>query len=94
MRPAAQSCAALRHLGAQRAALGAAAGGAALVAGPVAGLGFAIGQHAVGVVLAIDRYALWITLSLVVVVAYRGSRKAHAEQKAKKAAAAQEALRA
>ncbi|GAA4927630.1 hypothetical protein GCM10023204_38740 [Actinomycetospora succinea] len=61
--------------------------GAALIAGLVAGLGYGIGQHAVDVVLMIDQYALWITLSLVVVVSVRASIKAQKEQKAKKAAA-------
>jgi membrane protein DedA with SNARE-associated domain len=59
--------------------------GAALIAGLVAGLGYGVGQHAVDVVLMIDRYALWITLGLVVVVSVRASMKAQKEQKAKKA---------
>ena len=58
--------------------------GAALVAGLVAGLGYGIGQHAVDVVLAVDKYALWITLALVVVVSVQASMKAQKEQKAKK----------
>ena len=45
--------------------------GAALVAGLVAGLGYALGQYAVDVVLAVDRYALWITIAIAVFVAYR-----------------------
>jgi membrane-associated protein len=45
--------------------------GAALVAGLVAGLGYGLGQYAVDVVLAVDRYALWITIGIAVVVAYR-----------------------
>ncbi|MEJ2890633.1 DedA family protein [Actinomycetospora aeridis] len=64
--------------------------GAALIAGLVAGLGYGIGQHAVDVVLAVDRYALWITLTLVVVVSVRAGMKAQREQKAQKAAEARE----
>ena len=45
--------------------------GAALVAGLVAGLGYGLGQYAVDVVLAVDRYALWITIAIAVFVAYR-----------------------
>lgn len=45
--------------------------GAALITGLVAGLG----QHAVDVVLAIDKYALWISLALVVVVSVQAGRK-------------------
>jgi membrane-associated protein len=59
--------------------------GAALIAGLVAGLGYGIGQHAVDVVLAVDKYALWITLGLVMVVSVQASVKAQKEQKAKKA---------
>jgi membrane-associated protein len=62
--------------------------GAAAVAGLVAGLGFGIGQHAVDVVLMVDKYALWITLALVAVVTIRATRRSYQEDKAKKAAAA------
>ena len=48
--------------------------GAALISGLVAGLGYALGQQAVDVVLAIDRYALWISLAIIVVVAVKGGR--------------------
>jgi membrane-associated protein len=48
--------------------------GAALLSGLVAGLGYALGQQAVDVVLAVDRYALWISLAIVVVVAVRAGR--------------------
>ena len=51
--------------------------GALLVTGLVAGLGYGLGQHAVDVVLTIDEYALWISLGLVVVVAWLSGRKAH-----------------
>jgi membrane-associated protein len=61
--------------------------GAALIAGLVAGLGYGAGQHAVDVVLAIDRYALWITLGLVVVVSVRAGRRGYREDRAKRAAA-------
>ncbi|OLM01504.1 hypothetical protein Ae406Ps2_1504c [Pseudonocardia sp. Ae406_Ps2] len=49
--------------------------GAALITGLVAGLGFGLGQHAVDVVLAIDKYALWISLALVVLVSVQAGRK-------------------
>ena len=58
--------------------------GAALITGLVAGLGYGAGQHAVDVVLAIDRYALWITLGLVVVVSLRAGRRGYREDRAKK----------
>jgi membrane-associated protein len=58
--------------------------GAALVAGLVAGLGYGAGQHAVDVVLAIDRYALWITLGLVAVVSIRAGRRGYREDREKK----------
>jgi membrane-associated protein len=58
--------------------------GAALVAGLVAGLGYGAGQHAVDVVLAIDRYALWITLALVVLVSLRAGRRGYREDREKK----------
>jgi membrane-associated protein len=45
--------------------------GAALIASLVAGLGYGLGQYAVDVVLAVDRYALWITIAIAVFVAYR-----------------------
>jgi membrane-associated protein len=68
--------------------------GAALIAGLVAGLGYGIGQHAVDVVLAVDKYALWITLGLVVVVSVRASMKAQREQKAARARKAEQAQQA
>jgi membrane-associated protein len=49
--------------------------GALVMVGLVAGLGYRVGQHAVDVVLLIDRYALWISLALVVVVAVRVARR-------------------
>lgn len=61
--------------------------GAALIAGLVAGLGYGAGQHAVDVVLAIDRYALWITLALVSVVSIRAGHRGYREDRAKKRAA-------
>ena len=64
--------------------------GAALIAGLVAGLGYGVGQHAVDLVLTIDQYALWITLSLIVVVSVRASMKAQKEQKKARAATSTE----
>jgi membrane protein DedA with SNARE-associated domain len=58
--------------------------GAALVAGFVAGLGYGVGQHAVDVVLAIGRYALWITLGLVVLVSVRAGRRGYREDREKR----------
>ena len=55
--------------------------GAALVSGLVAGLGYGVGQSGVDVVLMIDRYALWITLSLVAVVTVRASVRARRESR-------------
>lgn len=60
--------------------------GAALITGLVAGLGYGVGQHAVDLVLMIDKYALWITLALVVVVSVKAGYRGHREEKAKKAA--------
>jgi len=64
--------------------------GAALLAGLVAGLGFGLGQYAVDVVLTIDKYALWITIALVVVVSVKagrqGSKQGEAQEKAQKQA--------
>jgi membrane-associated protein len=56
--------------------------GAALMTGLVAGLGYGIGQHAVDAVLLVDKYALWITLSLVAYVTVKAARKGRREQKA------------
>lgn len=52
--------------------------GALLMTGLVAGLGYGLGQHAVDVVLTIDEYALWVSLGLVVVVAWMSGRRAQA----------------
>jgi membrane protein DedA with SNARE-associated domain len=52
--------------------------GSALVAGLVAGLGYGLGQTAVDVVLTIDRYALWASLALVVIVSLRAGRRGQA----------------
>jgi membrane-associated protein len=59
--------------------------GAAVIAGLVAGLGFGVGQHAVDVVLMIDKYALWITLAMVVVVTVRAGHRGHKEERARRA---------
>lgn len=39
--------------------------GALLMTGLVAGLGYGLGQHAVDMVLVIDRYATWVSLTLI-----------------------------
>ncbi|RZT85822.1 membrane protein DedA with SNARE-associated domain [Pseudonocardia sediminis] len=65
--------------------------GAALITGLVAGLGYGVGQYAVDVVLMIDEYALWITLTLVVLVSFRAGYRGYKEDKEKKARAAGEA---
>lgn len=57
--------------------------GAALITGLVAGLGYGLGQHAVDVVLAVDQYALYISLALIVFVAFRTGQKQSREQKAR-----------
>ncbi len=61
--------------------------GAAVIAGLVAGLGYGVGRHAVDVVLLIDRYALWITLGLVAVVAVRAGYRGHRADRARDARA-------
>ena len=49
--------------------------GSALVVGLVAGLGYGLGQTAVDVVLAIDNYAAWISIALIVIVSVRAGRR-------------------
>ena len=49
--------------------------GSALVVGLVAGLGYGLGQTAVDVVLAIDNYAGWISIALIVIVSVRAGRR-------------------
>jgi membrane-associated protein len=56
--------------------------GAAIMTGLVAGLGYGVGQHAVDVVLLVDKYALWITLSLIAVVTVKAARRSRREQRA------------
>lgn len=65
--------------------------GALAMTGLVAGLGYGIGQHAVDVVLLVDRYALWITLGLIVLVTVRATMKGVKQDKARKAAQAEQA---
>jgi membrane protein DedA with SNARE-associated domain len=48
--------------------------GSALVVGLVAGLGYHLGQTAVDVVLAIDNYAGWVSIALIVIVSVRAGR--------------------
>ena len=62
--------------------------GAGLLVGLVAGLGYGLGQYAVDVVLAVDRYALWITLAVVVVISIQAGRKQSRQQKQRAATAA------
>jgi len=40
--------------------------GALIMVGLVAGLGYGLGQHAVDLVLLVDKYALWVSLALIV----------------------------
>ncbi|GAA4878361.1 DedA family protein [Actinomycetospora straminea] len=68
--------------------------GAALMTGLVAGLGYGIGQHAVDLVLTIDRYALWITIGLIVLVSVRSGMRSQREQKARRTQQAQQARQA
>jgi membrane protein DedA with SNARE-associated domain len=49
--------------------------GALLWTGLLAGLGFALGQHAVDVVHKVSHYSLWLTLALVVVITVRSARR-------------------
>jgi len=71
--------------------------GALLLTGTVAGIGYAAGQTGVDIVLAVDRYALWVTLAIVLVMAFvpvvKQIRQAKAEEAARvrKAAEAAEA---
>jgi membrane-associated protein len=60
--------------------------GALAMTGLVAGLGYGVGQYAVDVVLLVDKYALWITLGLIVLVTVRATMKSVKADKAKKAA--------
>ncbi len=50
--------------------------GALAMTGLVAGLGYGLGQQAVDLVLLIDKYALWISLGMIVVVAVLAGRRA------------------
>lgn len=56
--------------------------GAALIVGLVAGLGYGLGQSAVDVVLAVDQYALWISIAIIVVVSVRAGRQEQRKQRA------------
>ncbi|MVA77002.1 DedA family protein [Auraticoccus sp. F435] len=53
--------------------------GALLMVGLVTGLGYGLGQHAVDVVLLVDEHALWVSLGLVVVVAFLSARRTSAQ---------------
>ncbi len=57
--------------------------GAAIVTGTVVGIGHAMGQSAVDIVLAVDEYSLWITIAILAVGGYlagSAARKRHAEE--------------
>ncbi|WP_433801630.1 DedA family protein [Actinomycetospora sp. CA-084318] len=56
--------------------------GAGIMTGLVAGLGYTLGQSAVDVVLLVDRYALWITLSIAVLIAFQAGRAQNKKQRA------------
>lgn len=56
-----------------------------LIVGLVAGLGFWAGQRAVDVVLMIDKYALWVSLALIVGAAFWSSYKQTRKQQARQA---------
>ncbi|MFC6432622.1 DedA family protein [Nocardiopsis tropica] len=66
--------------------------GALLLTATVAGVGYAAGQTGVDIVLAVDRYALWVTLAIVFVMAFvpvvKQMRLAKAEEAARAAEAA------
>lgn len=49
--------------------------GAALMTGLVAGLGYGLGQHAVDIVLTVDRYALYASIALIVLVSWQSGRR-------------------
>ncbi len=55
--------------------------GSLIIAGIVAGLGYALGQYAVDAVMAIDQYAIWISVGLALVVAFVAQREANAKQR-------------
>lgn len=50
--------------------------GALIMVGLVAALGYALGQHAVDVVLLIDKYALWASIALIVGLTVLSTRQA------------------
>lgn len=56
--------------------------GSVIMTGLVAGLGFALGQRAVDVVLLVDKYALWLTLAIIVGLAFWSGSKAQKQAKA------------
>lgn len=62
--------------------------GAGLLVALVAGLGYGLGQNAVDVVLTVDRYALWITLGVALIIAVQAGRAQSRQQKKRAAAAA------
>ncbi|OYO20964.1 DedA family protein [Enemella dayhoffiae] len=54
----------------------------AVIVGVVAGLGYSAGQAAVDLVLLVDKYALWVSLALIVGAAFWSSWKQARKQKA------------
>lgn len=56
--------------------------GSVIMTGLVAGLGFGLGQRAVDVVLLVDKYALWLTLAIIVGLAFWSGSKAQKQAKA------------
>ncbi|MDN5725192.1 MAG: VTT domain-containing protein [Propionibacteriales bacterium] len=53
----------------------------ALMTGLIAWLGYSLGQYAVDVVIKIDKYALWVSLALIVGLAFWSSYRANARRK-------------
>ncbi|GAA1086872.1 hypothetical protein GCM10009605_26050 [Nocardiopsis composta] len=60
--------------------------GALAMTGLVAGLGYGLGQHAVDVVLLVDKYALWVSLAIIIGIAVLSSVR-ESRRAARKAAA-------
>ena len=50
--------------------------GSLIVTCLIAGLGYSLGQYAVDAVMAVDKYAIWISLALALVVAFVAQREA------------------
>lgn len=63
--------------------------GSLIITGVVAGVGYGLGQYAVDVIIAIDDKALWVSLGIVVVMAWVSGYKA--QRKAARSASAADA---